>query len=392
VDKQNNLLIMILMLGVFSILNTEMGIIGVLPLVAEHFYVSISQAGLLVSLFALAVAISGPTLPLLFSGINRKQVMLLALGVFLIGNTVSIFTSNFTIAIIARVVPAFFHPIYVSLAFTVAAASVSKEEAPKAVSKVFIGVSAGMVLGVPVSSFIASTTSLGMAMLFFAAVNAVAFIATLIFVPSMPVHERLSYGEQVRVLRKSITWISIAAALLMNGAVFGVFSYLAGYLESVTKLSWNIISLLLLIYGSSNIIGNIIAGKLLVKRAAKTIMLIPLALGAVYILLLMGTFTALPMGVIILVWGILAGINANVTQYLIMSAAPEAPDFANGLFLTAVNLGTTIGAAVCGLFISEMGMQYILLGGLLFLLVGACLLYTSPSPRDGLLSRMPSSA
>jgi DHA1 family inner membrane transport protein len=371
VDKQNNLLIMILMLGVFSILNTEMGIIGVLPLVAEHFYVSISQAGLLVSLFALAVAISGPTLPLLFSGINRKQVMLLALGVFLIGNTVSIFTSNFTIAIIARVVPAFFHPIYVSLAFTVAAASVSKEEAPKAVSKVFIGVSAGMVLGVPVSSFIASTTSLGMAMLFFAAVNAVAFIATLIFVPSMPVHERLSYGEQVRVLRKSITWISIAAALLMNGAVFGVFSYLAGYLESVTKLSWNIISLLLLIYGSSNIIGNIIAGKLLVKRAAKTIMLIPLALGAVYILLLMGTFTALPMGVIILVWGILAGINANVTQYLIMSAAPEAPDFANGLFLTAVNLGTTIGAAVCGLFISEMGMQYILLGGLLFLLVGA---------------------
>lgn len=370
-DKQNNLLIMILTLGVFSILNTEMGIIGVLPLVAEHFYVSISQAGLLVSLFALAVAISGPTLPLLFSGINRKQVMLLALGVFLIGNTVSIFTSDFTIAIIARVVPAFFHPIYVSLAFTVAAASVNKEEAPKAVSKVFIGVSAGMVLGVPVSSFIASTTSFGMAMLFFAAVNAVAFIATLIFVPSMPVHERLSYGEQVRVLRKSITWISIAAALLMNGAVFGVFSYLAGYLESVTKLSWNIISLLLLIYGSSNIIGNIIAGKLLVKRAAKTIMLIPLALGAVYILLLMGTFTALPMGVIILVWGILAGINANVTQYLIMSAAPEAPDFANGLFLTAVNLGTTIGAAVCGLFISEMGMQYILSGGLLFLLVGA---------------------
>lgn len=364
--KQNNLLIFILTIGVFSILNTEMGIIGVLPLVAEHFHVSISQAGLLVSLFALAVAISGPTLPLLFSGINRKKVMLLALGVFLIGNFVSIFTSNFIIAIIARVVPAFFHPIYVSMAFTVAAASVSKEEAPKAVSKVFIGVSAGMVLGVPVSSFIASATSLGMAMLFFAVVNAIAFVATLLFVPSMPVKERLSYGEQVSILRKSITWVSIAAALLMNGAVFGVFSYLAGYLESVTKLSWNIISLMLFIYGASNIIGNIIAGKLLTKHATKSITLIPFALGAVYILLLMGPFTTLPMGLIILVWGILAGINANITQYLIMSAAPEAPDFANGLFLTAVNLGTTIGAAVCGLFISEMGTQYVVLGGLLF--------------------------
>jgi predicted MFS family arabinose efflux permease len=371
VDKRNNLLIVILTLGVFSILNTEMGIIGVLPLVAEHFHVSISQAGLLVSLFALAVAISGPTLPLLFSGINRKQVMLLALGVFLIGNIVSIFTSNFIIAIIARVVPAFFHPIYVSLAFTVAAASVSREEAPKAVSKVFIGVSAGMVLGVPVSSFIASTTSLGMAMLFFAVVNAVAFIATLLFVPSMPVKERLSYGEQVSVLRKSITWVSIAAALLMNGAVFGVFSYLAGYLESVTKLSWNIISFMLFIYGASNIVGNIIAGKLLTKHATQSITLIPFALGTVYILLLMGSFTTTPMGLIILVWGILAGINANITQYLIMSAAPEAPDFGNGLFLTSVNLGTTMGAVVCGLFISEMGTQAVVLGGLLFLLLGA---------------------
>lgn len=370
-DKRTNLLIAILTLGVFSILNTEMGIIGVLPLVAEHFHVSISQAGLLVSLFALAVAISGPTLPLLFSGMNRKQVMLLALGIFLIGNTVSIFTSNFTIAVIVRVVPAFFHPIYVSLAFTVAAASVRQEEAPKAVSKVFIGVSAGMVLGVPVSSFIASTTSLGMAMLFFAVVNAVAFIATLFFVPSMPVSERLSYGKQISVLKKSITWVSIAAALLMNGAVFGVFSYLAGYLESVTKLSWNSISFLLFIYGASNIIGNIIAGKLLTKHATQSITLIPFALATVYILLLKGSFTTAPIGLAILVWGMLAGINANITQYLIMSAAPEAPDFANGLFLTSVNLGTTIGAAVCGLFISEMGTQYVLLGGLLFLLLGA---------------------
>lgn len=107
------------------------------------------------SFFALAVAVSGPILPLLFSGINRKKVMLLVLGVFVLGNIVSIFTSNFTLALAARILPAFFHPVYCSLAFTVAAGAVSKEEAPKAVSKVFIGVSAGMVIGVPIASFFA---------------------------------------------------------------------------------------------------------------------------------------------------------------------------------------------------------------------------------------------
>jgi MFS transporter, DHA1 family, inner membrane transport protein len=111
--KRNNLLIFILTIGVFGILTTEMGVVGVLPLVADYYHISVSQAGLLVSLFALAVAISGPIMPLLFSGINRKKVMLLVLGIFVLGNIVSMFASNFTILLIARVIPAFFHPFIV---------------------------------------------------------------------------------------------------------------------------------------------------------------------------------------------------------------------------------------------------------------------------------------
>ena len=183
--KRNNLLVPILTLGVFAIINTEMGVIGILPLIANSFHISISKAGLLVSLFALAVAISGPIMPLLFSGINRKKVMLLVLGIFLLGNIVSIFTSSFTVLLIARVIPAFFHPIYCSLAFATASASVSEEEAPKAVAKVIMGVSAGMVLGVPIASFIASVTTLAVAMSFFAVVNALALVVTFLFVPSI---------------------------------------------------------------------------------------------------------------------------------------------------------------------------------------------------------------
>jgi predicted MFS family arabinose efflux permease len=373
--ERNKLQTFILTIGVFGILNTEMGVIGILPLIADSFHVSISNAGLVVSLFALAVAISGPTMPLLFSSVNRKTTMLLVLGVFILGNVVSAFTSNFTILLIARVIPAIFHPVYVSLAFTVAASSVSKEEAPKAVSKIFIGVSAGMVLGVPLTSVIANATSLGMAMLFFAISNAVVFIATLLFVPSMPVTEKLSYGAQLSVLKKSITWHSIAAVIFMNGAVFGVYSYLSEYLETITKITWNTISLMLLIYGGANIVGNILAAKLLTRNAIKSVATFPFALGAIYIILFfMGRFSV-PMYFIILLWGILAGIGANINQYWITSAAPEAPAFANGIFLTSANLGTTIGATVCGLFISGIGTQYVVFGGLLFLILSSASIF-----------------
>ncbi|MBS4176491.1 MFS transporter [Lederbergia citrea] len=369
--KQNNLLIFILTIGVFGILNTEMGVIGILPHIAEHFDVSVSKAGLLVSVFALVVAGSGPTMPLLFSGINRRKVMLLVLGVFIVGNIISIFTSNFTVALMARAIPAFFHPVYCSLAFSVAAASVSKEEAPKAVSKVFIGVSAGIVIGVPISSFIASTTSLQMAMVFFTFVNVIAFIATLLFVPSMPVEEKLSYGAQVSVLKKSITWHSIIAVIFLNAAVFGVYSYFAEYLKTVTNMSSNTITFTLFIFGAANIIGNIVAGTLLTKNALKSVAAFPFALGAIYIILFLFGHLSAPMAIITLIWGILAGVGGNINQYWIVSSAPEAPDFANGLFLTAANLGTTIGAAIGGLFISKMGTEYVVLIGFLSVILAS---------------------
>lgn len=367
--KRNNLLILILTIGVFGILNTEMGIVGILPLIADHFHISISKAGLLVSLFALAVAISGPILPLLFSGINRKKVMLLVLGVFVMGNVVSIFASNFTILLIARVTPAFLHPVYVSIALTAAAASVSKEEAQKATSKVFMGVTGGMVLGAPVSSFIANTTSLEMAILFFTIVNAIAFIAILLFVPSMPVKERLSYGSQLSVLKKPIIWLSIAAVIFINAAMYGVSSYLAEYLETITNIPGKTISLMLFIFGGASIIGNIVAGKLLTNNAIKSVASFPFVLGSVYILLfLIGQFTV-PMALIVLIFGIVVAIGNNISQYWITSAAPEAPEFSNGLFLASGNLGVTTGTSVGGLVISGMGTQYIVLGGFLFLLM-----------------------
>lgn len=369
-NKRSNLLVFILTVGVFGIINTEMGVVGIIPLIAETFNVTVPQAGWTVSAFAFVVAIGGPIMPLLFSGINRKKVMLLALGIFIISNIISMFTTNFTVILVARIVPAIFHPIYVSMAFSVAASSVPKEQAPKAVSRIFIGVSAGMVLGVPVTSLIASETSFSIAMLFFAIVNALVFIATIFLIPSIPVKERLSYGEQLSVLKKAITWNSIIAVTFINGAMFGFFSFMSDYLKNITELSFKIISIMLFIYGGANIIGNLIAGKLLVQMSSKTIKTIPFIMVAIYVALFMFGELTIAMGVIILVLGILAGIASNSCQYMITYAAPEAPDFANGLFLTSANLGTAVGTAFCGMFISQYDTRYAVMGTFIFLALG----------------------
>lgn len=371
---RKNLIIFILTLGVFSIINTEMGIVGIMPLISEHFNITITDAGLMVSLFALAVAIAGPTMPLLFSRMNRKRAMLMVLGMFTICNIIAAFAPNFMVALVARVLPAFFHPIYVSLALSVAESSVAKKDAPKAVSKVLMGVSAGMVLGVPIVSFIANATSLTMGMLFFAVVNFIAFIATIFFIPTQPVSKKLTYGEQLSCLKLPITWISILGVVFLNGAIFGVYSFLAEFLGTVTKLSSNVITIMLLVYGLANIIGNVIGGRELSTKPIRFVQLFPFLLGAVYIVLFFLGELTIPMMIMTFLWGVLAGAAGNINQYWITSAVSNAPEFGNGLFLAATNLGTTIGTTICGLFITAMGIAYIILGGILLLAISLLLI------------------
>ena len=146
-----------------------------------------------------------------------------------------------------------------------------------------------------------------MGMMFFTVVNALVFVATILFIPSMPVKEKLSYGTQLNVLKKKIIWYSIIAVTLINGALFGFFSYMSDNLRTVTEVSYSVISVLLLIYGLANIIGNVIAGKQLATNPIRSMTFIPFALFTLYIcIFILGEWLA-AMAVIILILGILAG-------------------------------------------------------------------------------------
>ena len=378
---RKNLLILILMIGVFGILNTEMGFIGILPYIAARYNVTIVHAGLLISLFALGVAIAGPTMPLIFSRVNRKYLMVFVLGLFTVCNVISIFAQSFDLLLAVRVLPAFFHPVYCSMAFTVAAMIAGANEAPKAVAKINIGVAAGMVVGVPISNFLAERISLSASMTFFALATLAALIATIIYVPSMPVKKALSYGSQLKILSKRVLWASIVAVIFFDGSIFGVFNYAAEYLTSVAHVAPTSVSAMLFAFGVCNIFGSMLAGNLLTSQPLATVKFFPFVLAAVYLAFFnepgSGVLTAL-----VIFWGILAGVAANIYQFWIFRAAPEAPDFANGIFLTSANLGCMAGTAFSGLFIDAFGTAYVIFGGLIFTACSAVVVWFQSARRN----------
>ena len=372
--KNENLIIYIMMLGTFGVLSTEMGVVGILPQIAEYFNVNITQAGLFVSLFALTIAICGIFMPLVFSKFDRKKSFILVLAIFTIFSTIGAFVTDFNIALICRIIPAIFHPIYCGLALTVAAEIVEPEKAQDAVSKVIMGVSAGMIVGVPITTFVATNFGYQYAMIWFSIVTFIALIATIIFFPSLPGKEQ-TYGDQVSVAKTGIFIISTLGVIFLNAGMYTSYSYISEFLNAITNIFGSELSLVLFIYGIASIAGNWIGAKLLNSNVNRTVLSFPI----IFSILLLGVFTfgfmKIPTIILIAVWGLLAGIGNDISQYWMVSAAPEAQEFANGIFLSMGSVGVTIGTTIAGAVVLSMGVQYVMLAAIAVLIIDLILLF-----------------
>lgn len=371
----NTQIILVFCLGVFGILSTELGMMGIIPIVSQNFSVSISDAGWCASIFALVITFCAPIVPLLCANFNPKKLMLICLAVFILSWLTSAFVSEFWQLLILRAIPAFFHPIYIALALSMVANLVEdKKENPKATAKIFAAVSAGMVLGVPMTSYFGGNFSFKMAMLFFVFLNTLSFIATLFFVPDFKKVNSVKISKQLLILRYPLLWISILCVICINAGIWGFYSYFSDFLHSVGKMKFTLISIVLAIYGFSNIIGNYIAGKTLVKNANFTLILTPLIMIGFYILLF-SFYSEIILIIFAFILGILAGVMNNGTHFMISYPFPKAANFSNGLFISVANIGLSTGTAICGLVISLSDTRYIIVNTIVLLILGIIMIF-----------------
>ncbi|WDQ33589.1 MFS transporter [Paenibacillus marchantiae] len=365
-QQVNPLLILILALGVFAIITTEVGIIGVLPLITQKINITAAQAGWLVSIFALVVAVSGPFLTLLVSGINRKTILLTAVLLFAISNVVYAYTTRFDMMLIFRIIPAIFHPVFFSVALVTGAKLVPPEKSSQAVAKVFTGITAGFAFGVPLTSYLAERFSLEAAFWFGAVVSIIAFIGIWIWLPSMPVQEKMSYGKQIGILRKPALWLNIATVIFIFAAMFSVYSYFAEYLGQVTQMGGSWISVMLLAFGVIMIAGNLVFGQLLHRNIPRTVLLFPVLYMAAYLLVFYAGTYFTPMIIMVFVWGAIHSGGLIVSQTWLTTESHEAPEFGNSLFVSFSNLGITLGTSIGGWFIAQLGIHQVIWSGIIF--------------------------
>ncbi len=371
-------------LGMIGIITMEFGIIGILPQVAEYYDISIDKAGLLLSAFAAVIAFAGPFMTLFMSGFNRKTIMALSITLFLISGIISLLSPPFWLLMVARVMPAFLQPVYISTAIAAATGTTGKNDEHKMMAIVLAGIGMATVTTVPFATYIAGRyNSWQSSFLVQTIVSLTALIGILALLPTMPVKERKPFGNQLSILKKPAFIVSTVMVLCMNAAMFTTYSYFADYLGKVNGMPPELISSMLLLFGAMGVIGNFIAGKALGKSLSGTTaaFLIGLALISIGIYfsgpLSAGTIT------LVAVWGFLHTPCFLTGQAYMIAVAHEAPEFANSLSISFGNLGISIGAFAGGWVITRYGVHHTPWAMLLFCLVALVLLLLRGTVKTG---------
>jgi MFS transporter, DHA1 family, inner membrane transport protein len=348
-----------LFLAAFSIGTTAFVIAGLLPAIAADLGVSIPAAGLLVTGYALGVAVGGPALSLLTSRFPRKLSILGLMAIFVIGQAFCATATTYPLLMAARLFVSLTHGSFFGLAVILAVTIVPPNARGGAIALVFSGLTISNVVGVPLGTAIGAEWGWRATFWTVGAVAVVASIAMALLLPNdaaVPrAHSRLA--DQFRVLRHQKVLTSYAMIFLMMLGNFAVFTYVTPLLTETAGIAPGYVPWILLVFGIGSTIG-IFAGGRLADRAPKQTLLF----GFIMQFVVFGAIVAfdrdpviLPVVLFFQGFGVFV-VNAGL-QNRVLQGAAAAPDLASTLISSVFNLGIAVGASLGALLLTQ-GADY----------------------------------
>lgn len=356
------LALLALTISAFAIGTTEFVIVGLIPTIAEQLGVTVPSAGLLVTIYALGVAIGAPVLTALTSRIPRKLLLVGLMVLFTLGNLLAWQSPSYESLVVARLLTGLAHGVFFSIGSTIATSLVTKEKAASAIAIMFGGLTVALVTGVPLGTFIGQQFGWRETFLAVSLIGAVATLASVILVPSN-IKNQGSAGvrEQLKVLTHPRLLLIYAITALGYGGVFTTFTFLAPMMQELAGFSAPTVSWVLLAYGVAVAVGNIWGGKLADRHGA--VRALSFIFAALAVLLLVFQFTAshsIAALLTVIVMGVFAFGNVPGLQvYVVQKAAqytPNAVDVASGLNIAAFNIGIALGSVIGGQTVASLGL------------------------------------
>ena len=338
--------------GAFGIGTTEFVLMGLLTQVAADLQVSIAAAGLLISGYALGVAVGAPVLTIATRHMPRKTVLLALMAIFTLGNLACALAPSYGWLMAARVVTALAHGTFFGVGAVVATGLVPPERRASAIAIMFTGLTAATVLGVPAGAWLG--LEFGWRATFWAVmlIGVLALAVLAAFVPRSPAEAPAPLRDELAVLARPQVLLGLAMTVVGYAGVFAVFTYVQPLLTQRTGLSDGAVSAVLLLFGGGMAAGNLLGGRLADRGTMPAVLgtLAALTLVLASMQFVIGT----PVTAVIFfgVLGVASFATVAPLQLRVLEKAHGAgQNLASSLNIAAFNLGNAIGAWVGGLTI-----------------------------------------
>ncbi|CAG9250923.1 MFS transporter [Paraburkholderia unamae] len=358
------LALLALTISAFAIGTTEFVIVGLIPTISSDLGISLPSAGLLVSLYALSVAVGAPLLTALTGRMPRKLLLAGLMALFTIGNLVAWRAPSYESLIVARILTGLAHGVFFSVGTIIATTLVPKDKAASAIATMFSGMTVAFVAGIPLGTFIGQHFGWRATFFVVALFGLIAFLGAVAFVPRHLAHTRpAGLLKQFRVLAEPRLALVYAMTAVGYGGSLIAFTFMAPLLEQITGFTPSEVSIVLVAYGVSVAAGNVWGGKLADRVGpVKALKRIFLLLAAVLFALTFTIHTPWLAVITMLCWGAVAFGNVPGLQvYVVKQArhfAPESADVASGFNIAAFNLGVAGGSSLGGLIVAHIGLGH----------------------------------
>ncbi|MEJ5105920.1 MFS transporter [Chryseobacterium sp. MYb328] len=365
----------VLALGVFGITTTEFGVIGILPEITSSFNISIEKAGWLLSAFALIVALFGPFMLMALSSFKRKRLLIASLFIFAAANIISAYIGNFYGLLVVRMIPAFFHPVYWSIALSVAEKASASTDKSRAVSIIFSGLTLATVLGVPLATLMSDLFSWQSSFLLTAFINLVALAGVQLLLPDIEKETEASLTFNINILRSRYLWIGLCTAFFTIAAMYSTYGYMADFLKNITQMNGKQISIMLFMFGVVGIFGNKIAGKYMSRFPFQTTLIFLIFLAVIHLFIYYYGNSFVPMIWIIGFWGLIHSGGFLISNINVTSSVPGSSEFINSIFTSCGNFAVTAGTLWGGFWIAHFGIENIIGSSIITIILAVIMVF-----------------
>lgn len=345
----------------------ELIIGGILDLVAADLGVTIGQAGLLITFFALVFAISGPVLLFLTGKMDRKQITFITLIVFLIGNIVAIFSTTYMLLLISRIISAASGALLVVLCLTLASHISEPAYRGRAIGLVVMGISASIVLGLPIGVSLGHAFGWRSPFVLVAILTILLMTGVFLFFGKVPSQPPLSLKEQLLALNdKKVLFGHFTTFFFMAGH-FTLYGYLTPFVKSTMGFDGTWITIVYFVYGAAAVTGGGVGGfsadRFGIKR---TLIAVIILLGLC--LLLMPQVSLMLFWVVLVVWGVLSWAITPPIQSHLIQLSPETSDIQQSLNNAALHFGIAFGTFIGSLVADGFSVEQNAYVGVIFTL------------------------